>query len=885
MNKKDKHEPLLPKKHRFTDMERETIRQYLDIAGVMFIAINADQTVRSINKKTADVLGYSESEIIGNNWFDTFVPEKMRSEVRAVFMQLIAGEISPSSYFENPIITKSGEERLIFWHNAVIKDNTGKIIGALSSGEDITDRKLTEEKLRATHQQYLQVIAQAEAVPYLRDYRTNEFTIIGEGIEAICGYSASEITPQLFKKIIQESGFLGEAAGLNHTAAIKKIQAGEIKKWHAEYRIKSKSGEMRWISDASIQLRDEKGNAISALGILQNITTLKLAAETIRKTHQLYREAISQADAVPYYRDYREEVYTFIGDGIENLTGYSATEITPSFWNKLIQETVMLGETVGIPSAEAGRRVRAGEFDKWRAEYRIQTKFGELRWLTDSAMQVRDDQGKVTGSLGFLQDITDRKLAIETLKQTHELYREAISQGNAVPYMLDFASRKYNFIGEGIKDLTGYYPTEITSEFWSKIVTDTIILDNKNGISVAEARKRSRSGEMKKWRADMQIHTRTGEIRWISDSSILLFDTQGKPTGSLGLLQDITDRKLAVETLNKTHQQYRQAIIQAGAVPYIHDHASHTFTFIGDGIYELTGYTAKEFDSRKLKQMIQETILFGETAGLTLEEAVDRTRADEFKKWRADYLIKTRTGKLKWIADSAIEIRDKQGNAVSSNGILQDITDRKKAEETLRDSYQRVRRALEGTVSAIAETVEKRDPYTAGHQRGVAKLAEAIATEMGLLKEQVDGIRVAATLHDIGKMYVPAEILAKPTKLTAIEFGLIKTHAQGGFDILKGIEFPWPIAQIVLQHHERLNGSGYSNGLTGEKIILEARIIAVADVVEAMTSHRPYRPKFEVDIALAEIEKNKDILYDPMVVETCINLFREKGFTFEGVKN
>jgi PAS domain S-box-containing protein/putative nucleotidyltransferase with HDIG domain len=612
MKNKDKKNHGLRKEYGLIGLENDIFQQYLDLAEVMIVDLNTDQTVRSINQKTAAVLGYPKTEIIGKNWFDSFLPSRIRNQDRTVFVQLISGETTPAEYFENPVITKRGEERIIAWHYKVIADKNGTIIGTLNSGTDITDRKLADDALR----------------------------------------------------------------------------------------------------------------------------------------------------------------------------------------------------------------------------------------------------------------------------KTHKLYQEAISQGDAVPYMLDFANRKYIFIGDRIQELIGFSPEEMDADVWNKIVIDTILRDNKNGWSVAEAKKRSLAGELNKWRADLQVRTRTNELRWIADSSILLCDSQNKPTGTLGLLQDITDRKLAEKKLQETHALYRQAITQAGAVPYIHDHATHTFPFIGDGIYQLTGYNAKEFNSLMLHQMIQKSVMFGEFAGLSIKEAVQRTRTDAFKKWRADYLIKTKTGELKWLADSAIEIRDEKGVAYNSIGILQDITDRKKAEETLQDNYNQVRRALEGTVRAIAETVEKRDPYTAGHQRGVAKLAEAIALEMQLPKEQVEGIRVAATLHDIGKMYVPAEILAKPTKLTEIEFGLVKIHAESGFDILKGIDFPWPIAQIVLQHHERLDGSGYPSGLTADKIGLEARIIAVADVVEAMCSHRPYRPKLGIEPALAELEKNQGKLYDPKVVETCVLLFREKGFSF-----
>jgi len=226
-------------------------------------------------------------------------------------------------------------------------------------------------------------------------------------------------------------------------------------------------------------------------------------------------------------------------------------------------------------------------------------------------------------------------------------------------------------------------------------------------------------------------------------------------------------------------------------------------------------------------------------------------------------------------------IRDEQGGVLGSVLVFRDVTERKQAQEELQQSFTKLRKTLDETVQSLASAVEMRDPYTAGHQERVAKLACAIAKEMGLPAGQVEGIRMAGIIHDIGKIYVPAEILNKPSRLNEAEIMLIKKHPQVGYDILKGIEFPWPIAQIVLQHHERMLGTGYPQGLSGGDILLEARIIGVADVVEAMYSHRPYRPSVGVEKTLQEISKNRAILYDPVVVDACIKLFTERGFKFE----
>jgi putative nucleotidyltransferase with HDIG domain len=198
--------------------------------------------------------------------------------------------------------------------------------------------------------------------------------------------------------------------------------------------------------------------------------------------------------------------------------------------------------------------------------------------------------------------------------------------------------------------------------------------------------------------------------------------------------------------------------------------------------------------------------------------------------------------------------------------------------EKVKDQFKEM---LVATVNALSSTVELKDPYTAAHQRWVTRLACVIAAEMGLSKEQIEGIRMAGLVHDIGKMHVPLEFLNKPGKLSTIEYDTIKIHPQSGYDILKEIQFPWPVAQIVLQHHERMNGSGYPRGLTGDEILLEARLVAVADVVESMASPRPYRDVFGVPVALEEISRHKSTLYDTEVVNACLRVFEEQRFKFD----
>lgn len=278
--------------------------------------------------------------------------------------------------------------------------------------------------------------------------------------------------------------------------------------------------------------------------------------------------------------------------------------------------------------------------------------------------------------------------------------------------------------------------------------------------------------------------------------------------------------------------------------------------------------------------------------GKTTEELFPKEQAENMRKDDKEVMISGKPKKniiepydtpegVRWVISDKIPYRDKKGKVTGIIGLAKDVTAQIKTEQELLQSYQKLKKNMDATLETMSKIIEAKDPYTAGHQQRVSELSIAIAKELHLSQDTIEGIRVASIIHDIGKIGLPTEILSKPSRLDDIEFSLVKRHSQMGHDILKTIDFSYPVAGIVLQHHERLNGSGYPNHLKGDEIFLEARILGVTDVVEAISSHRPYRAALGVDAALEEISKNKGILYDPKVVDTCIELFKEKGFKFE----
>lgn len=342
-------------------------------------------------------------------------------------------------------------------------------------------------------------------------------------------------------------------------------------------------------------------------------------------------------------------------------------------------------------------------------------------------------------------------------------------------------------------------------------------------------------------------------------------------------ISSVLDRKKLLEeyeTTEKALRVFKESIsslidaLPVGVLVYKGEH----HIFVNKALEELTG-----FDRTELLRMPGAGIVHPEDQKMVKERIKLRERGFKVPE-SYEFRVLRKDGKVRWIEFHTRKIH--WGEAEAYLGVFFDITQRKKAEREKEEAFSRLKSLLNEVVEAFSLAVEFRDPYTMGHQKRVSELSVAISNELGLDPEKIEGIRVASLLHDLGKAVgVPLEILNKPSKLNDIEFSFIKAHPEIGWRILKEVDFPWPVSEAVYQHHERLNGSGYPRGLKGDQIIIEARIIGVADVVEAMTSHRPYRPPLPLEEALKEIKENKGILYDPQVVDACLRVF-EKGFSF-----
>jgi len=448
------------------------------------------------------------------------------------------------------------------------------------------------------------------------------------------------------------------------------------------------------------------------------------------------------------------------------------------------------------------------------------------------------------------QQITECKQTEEALRESEERHRTFFEQSNDVIFVigrdgkiLDFNQASLDFFGYTREEMWEMKGQALYADFTARKRIQQLI-EQEGSVRDFEVRLRKQDG------TEMDCLL-TATERQADDGSIVEYQ---------GIIRDITGRKRSEEQLRG------QALI---------------FENIHDGIIvtDLEG-TIMSWNpaAERMFGYYQDEVL-RKTIGMLATKVLKGTLRDGRWTGEIDFIRKDGTDGV--CETTVIPLRDGRGTITAVIEVCRDITVRKRSEESLQQSYDQLRETLIATVNTLASTIEMRDPYTADHQRRVTLLACAIAEEMGLTDDQFDGLRMAGLIHDLGKINVPAEILSKPGRINEIEFSIIRFHPQICHDILKTIDLPWPVAKIVLQHHERLDGSGYPQGLKGNEIMLEARILAVADVVEAMASHRPYRPALGIERALQEIIKNKGTLYDPGVVDICVKLLSTKRFTFD----
>jgi len=793
------------------------------------------------NDSMCRILRYPKEEMMGMNnrqFTDKEYAKKLFKTFNEVYR---TGE--PAKEFDWQIIRKDGTKRYIEVSVSLQKNSSGKPIGFRGISRDITERKQAEEALRKSEEKYRSIIENMQEGYFENDLAGN-FTFVNDALCRLIGYPREELIGKNNRQYTDE-----KTAKKIYQVYNKIYRTGEPSKGIEEEYIR-KDG-IKGFTELSVSLiSDVEGKPIGFRGISLNITERKQAEEALRESEQRYRGLFEGTAEGILIADLKSKQFLYANPSICNMLGYSEEELR-NLSVRDIHPSESLEHVISEFEAQArGKKLLAPAIPCLR-------KNGTIMYADIVTSKILIDNKECNA--GFFTDVTERKLAEEALRESETRFRtlfEAIPD-TVVVYDDEGTILHMNEVGAqqlewSTKDLVGRNLREIVTPENAASIADHIRETHKIGWSRFETTYVSRSG----WQIVAEVNEHPIKFR--------------REKAILSVARDITERKKAEDALLR-EKKFSDAVINSSpGLLFVIGDKGNTIQW-NKNVEIVTGYSAGEIAKMNIIDFVAKEDK--KTAAEAIQEALTKGQAS------LEINLLSKPGKKIPFYITGRSTKIENAICVVCTGL--DIIERKQAEEEVKRSYDQLHETLISTVNAMTSTVEMRDPYTAGHQRRATQLACAIAGEMGLPAEQIEGIRMAGLIHDIGKIIVPAEILSKPGPLTEVQYGMVKMHPQAGYDILKGIKFPWPVAEIVFQHHERMDGSGYPHGVKGEEIMLEARILAVADVVEAMASHRPYRPSLGIDKALEEISQNRGVLYDPDVVDACARLFAEKGFKLE----
>ena len=604
-------------------------------------------------------------------------------------------------------------------------------------------------------------------------------------------------------------------------------------------------------------------NRVLRVAILRDVTERKRIEEKLRTEEQRFRAFVEHSSDIVVVADLNA-IVTYINPAVERVLGFSPEERIGHTGFELIHpdDRNFLAESFASLITDQNRHIVKGII-------RLRHKNGTYRTL-DAVGSNLIKNNVVEGIVVNYRDITEQKQAEELMKQNEARYRLLADHMKDQVWLMDL-NLQMIYISPSVEKLGGYTLEEIIALRLDKILTATSLQRAMEFFSVemTKALEAPPTYSLKSL-LELEFICKDGRILWIESSFSFIRDENGKPVSILGEGREITERKQMEDALRKSEENFRHSFDDSPLGVRISTSAGETI-YANRSILDIYGYdNIEELRNTSLQKRY--------TPDTYAEYQIRKEKRLRGEHGPSEYEISIvrKDGNIRHLYVLRKEIF--WNGKKQSQVVYQDITLRRLAEEKLNETLESLRQSIRTTIQVLGTASEARDPYTAGHQKRVANLARAIATEMKLPHDKIEAIRLAGAIHDIGKISVPSEILCKPALLTDLEFSLIKNHSQFSYEIMKDVESPWPLADIVHQHHERIDGSGYPQGLKDIDILIEARILAVADVVEAMLSYRPYRPALELKIALAEIENNSGILYDSKAVDACLKLFREKNY-------
>ncbi len=711
--------------------------------------------------------------------------------------------------------------------------------------QDISERKQAEEALKRSEEKYRDIFDKTMEGIY-RTTPAGHFDIINPAFARICGYASPE---EMVEKVTDIANQL--YANPEDRFRFQKliVAEGEVKGFEVQFKHPTKG--LVWVSINSKALRDEQGNIKHYDGTMEDITDRKRAEEELHVLSSRQEALLAAVPEIIMEVD-NNKVYTWANSVGFEFFGEDVIGKEADFYFEGEQETY-----------DKVNPLFNGAEDIIYVESWQRRRDGEKRLLAWWCRVLKDKNSNVTGALSSARDITKAKRTEEMLQESEERFR-ALFENAPLGYQALDSEGCFIEVNQTWLDQLGYSREEVAGCWFGNFLAPEYVEAFKQRFPIFKA-----SGEI---HTGFEMLHKNGYRRFIEFEGRIGYDTKKNFKQTHCILLDVTQRKQAEKNLQESEEKFRTIFNKASDGILIADATTKKFVQGNNTICSMLGYPQEEIISLGIHDIHPPDDLSHVLDEFEKQAKREKVLAEGLPLLRKDGSI--------FYADISSTPLTIEGRLYLV-GIFRDITERKQAEEQLRHTLDSLRKSFGTIIQVMVSAVEVRDPYTAGHQIRSAHLARAIATEMGLSQDIIEAIRMAGPIHDIGKLSIPAEILSKPTKLTEIEFSLIKEHARTGYEMLKDVESPWPLAEIVYQHHERMDGSGYPRNLRGDEILIEARILSVADIVEAMASHRPYRPGLGIEVALNEIEKNRGTLYDITVADACLRLFREKGFQFE----
>jgi PAS domain S-box-containing protein len=753
-----------------------------------------------------------------------------------------------------------------------VKNGEGKVKNAIIQHVDISERKRAEEMLKESEKKYRLLADNIQDVVFLMDMNLN-YIYISPSVKLLTGYEPEKALQRTPAEILTPSS---EDLAIRTLTEILEMETSEQRELNVsrtlQLEIKRKDGTTVWTEVKASIVRDENQRPIGIMGVTRDITERKQVEQALREGAAFYRTLFENTGTSMILIEEDMTIRMANEEFVRNA-GYSEDEINGRMkWIEIVHPD----DLARMIEQHRLRRERQGSALP-SYEFRYITKAGDIK---DALLTIKLVPG-TKKSIASLIDITERKRIEEALKESEtKLYN--IIHGLAIPAFVIGNDHKVIYWNEAMEKISNIVAANVvgTNQHWRAFysqerpcMADLLLDEVIDKIPQWYERKAMKSNLINGAYEATDFFPLLGKGgEWLHFTASTIRDSHGNLEGAVETLENITERKKAEEALKNSEAKYRD--IFENAIEGIYQATTEgRFITANAALARMAGYSSPEELIESVKDIENQLYVYPDDRKKFLEIMAAKGFVSGFE---VEFYKKD--GSRFWVVINARTVKDEQGKIIYLEGLIENIAIRKHAEEQLHKTLENLRKSFGATINVMVSATELRDPYTAGHQTRTTKLACAIAAEMGLPDDKIEGLRMAGSIHDIGKLSIPSEILVKPTKLTNTEFSIIQDHSQIGHDMLKDVASPWPLAQIVYQHHERMNGTGYPKNLKGDEILLEARILAVADVVEAMGSHRPYRPTLGTEAALEEITKNKGILYDSDVADACLKLFREKGY-------